>query len=94
MELMDEMLNVHLFSFVHRQDAAISRAEESAIENVNNGTAMPLEAAPVNQSDNSVIPYDGNDEEINVDPEPATPLDAYGCFHRDTLDTYMEKYPG
>lgn len=55
---------------------------------------MPLEAAPVNQSENSVIPYDGNNEEINVDPEPATPLDAYGCFHRDTLDTYMEKYPG
>ena len=61
---------------------------------MNNGTAVPVEVATVNTSGDSVIPNDGNGEGVDLDPEPASPLDAYGCFYRDTLDTYMKKYPG
>ena len=93
-ELMEEMLNVGLLSFVHTQSAAVSRAEEDAKENVNNGTAVPAEVATVNSSGDSASSNDGNNEGVDLDPEPASPLDAYGCFYRDTLDMYMKKYPG
>ncbi|KNB45122.1 hypothetical protein JH06_4304 [Blastocystis sp. subtype 4] len=82
-ELMEEMLN----------SAAVSRAEEDAKENVNNGTAVPVEVATVNSSGDSASSNDGNNEGVDLDPEPASPLDAYGCFYRDTLDMYMKKYP-
>ena len=93
-ELMGEMLNVSSISLIKMQDAATSRAEVSAKENVNNGTAEPVKVTTVNTFEDSTNPNNGNYGEVDLDPEPAAPLDAYGCFYRNSLDMYMKMYPG
>lgn len=60
------------------------------MKNIENGIAAPLEDSPAKPSsaaDNAELPSE------SVDPEPLTPLDAYGCFYRENIASFIDDHP-
>ena len=48
----------------------------------------------VDAHDTPAATVETNPEEVETeDVEPDMPLDAYGCFYRDNLETYMSNNP-